>query len=294
LETHYDEEGKVGSLTGKVALVTGASRGMGKGTALALGAKGCTVYVTGRTVTSGSHPLPGTVGETAAEVDRRGGKGIAVRVDHANDNEVAALFEQVSQEQGRLDILVNNAIAIPDELTQPGTFWEKPISNWEMIDVGLRSNFVAAWHAAQIMVRQKSGLIVAISGYVGVTYTYNVIFGTCKTATDRMARDMAIELKPHNVASMSLWQGFTFTERAQENLKKVSGMASQLNSAAGTSVEFPGRVIAALAEDPEVLKRSGGTFITAELAQEYGITDIDGRVIPSLRAQRGAPIWMPV
>jgi len=113
-------------------------------------------------------------------------------------------------------------------------------------------------------------------------------------ATDRMARDMAIELKPHNVASMSLWQGFTFTERAQENLKKVSGMASQLNSAAGTSVEFPGRVIAALAEDPEVLRRSGGTFITAELAQEYGITDIDGRVIPSLRAQRGAPIWMPV
>lgn len=267
---------------------------MGKGIALALGAEGATVYVTGRTVTTGTCPLPGTVGETAAEVDRRGGKGIAVRVDHANDDEVAGLFEQVRQEQGRLDILVNNAIAIPDELTQPGSFWEKPISNWQMIDVGLRSNFVAAWHAAQIMVRRKCGLIVAISGYVGVTYTYSVVFGTCKTATDRMARDMAIELKPHNVASISLWQGFTFTERARENLKKVSGMASQLNSAAGSSVEFPGRVIAALAEDPEVLKRTGGTFITAELAQEYGITDIDGRVIQSLRAQRGAPIWMPV
>ena len=284
----------MGSLTGKVAVVTGASRGMGKGIALVLGAAGATVYVTGRTVATGSHPLPGTVGETAAEVDRRGGKGIAVRVDHANDDEVADLFKRIRQEQGRLDILVNNAIAIPDELTQPGAFWEKPISNWEMIDVGLRSNFVAAWHAAQIMVRRKCGLIVAISGYVGVTYTYSVVFGTCKTATDRMARDMAIELKPHNVASLSLWQGFTFTERAQENLKKVSGMASQLNSAAGSSVEFPGRVIAALAEDPEVLKRSGGTFITAELAQEYGITDIDGRVIQSLRAQRGAPIWMPV
>jgi NAD(P)-dependent dehydrogenase (short-subunit alcohol dehydrogenase family) len=293
-KTHDDEEGKLGSLTGKVAVVTGASRGMGKGIALALGAEGATVYVTGRTVTTGTCPLPGTVGETAAEVDRRGGKGIAVRVDHANDDEVAGLFEQVRQEQGRLDILVNNAIAIPDELTQPGSFWEKPISNWQMIDVGLRSNFVAAWHAAQIMVRRKCGLIVAISGYVGVTYTYSVVFGTCKTATDRMARDMAIELKPHNVASISLWQGFTFTERARENLKKVSGMASQLNSAAGSSVEFPGRVIAALAEDPEVLKRTGGTFITAELAQEYGITDIDGRVIQSLRAQRGAPIWMPV
>ena len=286
--------GSNASLAGKVAVVTGASRGMGKGIALALAEQGATVYVTGRTVTPGSHPLPGTVGETAAEVDRRGGKGIAVKVDHANDEQVAALFAQVWREQGRLDLLVNNAIAIPAELTQPGSFWEKPISNWEMIDVGLRSNFVAAWHAARIMVPQKAGLIVAISGYVGVTYTYNVIFGTCKSATDRMARDMAIELKPHQVASLSLWQGFTYTERAQQNLKTVSGMASQLNSAAGTSVEFPGRIIAALARDAEIMKRSGGTFIAAELAQEYGITDIDGRVIPSLRAQRGAPIWMPV
>jgi NAD(P)-dependent dehydrogenase (short-subunit alcohol dehydrogenase family) len=282
------------SLTGKVAVVTGASRGMGKGIALALAEEAATVYVTGRTVTLGSFPLPGTIGETAAEVDRRGGKGIAVRVDHADDEQVCALFEQVKREQGRLDILVNNALAIPDELTQPGSFWEKPISNWEMIDVGVRSNFVAAWHAAQIMVPQKSGLIVAISGYVGVTYTYSVIFGTCKTATDRMARDMAIELKPHNVASLSIWQGLTFTERVGQNLKKVPGMASQLYSAAGSSVEFPGRIIAALARDRHVMKRSGGTFIAAELAQEYGITDIDGRVVPSLRAERGAPIWMPV
>jgi NAD(P)-dependent dehydrogenase (short-subunit alcohol dehydrogenase family) len=275
-------------------LVTGASRGIGKGIALALGEQGATVYVTGRTVAPGSYPLPGTVGETAMEVDSRGGKGIAVQVDHGKDDQVASLFDQVWREQGRLDILVNNAIAIPKELTQPGSFWEKPIANWEMIDVGLRSNFVAAWHAARIMAPRKSGLIVALSGYVGVTYTYNVIFGTCKAGTDRMARDMAIELKPHNVASLSLWQGFTYTERARENLKTVAGMASQLNSAAGSSVEFPGRVIAALAKDPDIMKRSGGTFISAELAREYGITDIDGREIPSLRAQRGSPIWMPV
>lgn len=282
------------ALAGRVAIVTGASRGIGKGIALALAQEGATVYVTGRTVTAGAHPLPGTVGETAAEVDRRGGKGIAVRVDHGNDEQVAALFDQVRKEQGRLDILVNNAIALPPELTQPGGFWEKPLSNWEMIDVGLRSNFVAAWHASKLMVPQRSGLIVALSGYVGVTYTYSVIFGTCKTGADRMARDMAIELKPHNVASISLWQGFTYTERAKENLKTVPGMASQLNSAVGSSVEFPGRVIAALAKDPQVMKRTGGTFINAELAQEYGIADTDGRTIPSLRAQRGAPIWMPV
>jgi NAD(P)-dependent dehydrogenase (short-subunit alcohol dehydrogenase family) len=284
----------MGALTGKVAVVTGASRGIGRGVALALAEEGATVYVTGRTVAAGSHPLPGTVGETAAEVDRRGGKGVAVQVDHANDADVAALFDQVKREQGRLDVLVNNAIAIPASMTEKVPFWEKPLANWEMIDVGLRSNFTAAWHAAHIMVPQKSGLIVALSGYVGVTYTYDVIFGTCKTATDRMARDMAIELKPHNVASLSLWQGFTYTERATENLKAVPGMASQLNSAVGSSVEFPGRIIAALAKDPEVMRRSGGTFINAELAQDYGVADVDGRRIPSLRAERGAPIWGPV
>lgn len=284
----------MGALTGKVAVVTGASRGIGRGIALALADEGATVYVTGRTVTPGSAPLPGTVGETAAEVDQRGGKGIAVQVDHADDAQVAALFDQVKREQGRLDLLVNNAIAIPASMTDRVPFWEKPIANWEMADVGLRSNFTAAWHAAHIMAPQKSGLIVALSGYVGVTYTYDVIFGTVKSATDRMARDMAIELKPHNVASLSLWQGFTYTERATENLKTVPGMANQLNSAVGSSVEFPGRVIAALAKDPQVMARSGGTFINAELAQEYGVTDVDGRTIPSLRAERGAPIWGPV
>ncbi len=281
-------------LSGRVAVVTGASRGMGKGIALALAGAGATVYVTGRTVTPGAHPLGGTLGETAAECERRGGRGIAVQVDLASDAQLAALFDQVRREQGRLDVLVNNAMEIPDELTQPGGFWEKPVSNWKMFDIGVRAAFVAAWHAARIMVGQRSGLLVAISGYVGVTYTYSSIFGTTKAATDRMARDMAIELQPHDVASISLWQGFTYTERARENLKSVAGMAAQLNSAAGSSVEFPGRVIAALAGDPERMKRSGGTFIAAELAREYGITDVDGRAIASLREERGAPLWAPV
>src|SRR3954449_582928 len=218
-----------GSLQGKVAVVTGASRGIGKGIALALGAEGATVYVTGRTVTPGSHPLLGTVGETAAEVNARGGKGIAVQVDHADDDQVAALFDQVEREQGRLDILVNNAFSLPEDLTEPQPFWEKPLSNWEMVDVGVRSNYVAAWHAAKIMAPQESGLIVAISGYVGVTYTYGVIFGTCKSAVDRMARDMAIELQPHNVASLSLWQGLTLTERAKRNLAANPAMKSHVD-----------------------------------------------------------------
>ena len=283
-------------LTGKVAVVTGASRGIGKGIALALGAEGATVYVTGRTLSAGDHSLPGSVGDTAAEVDRRGGTGVAVRVDHCDDDQVAALFDQVRRECGRLDILVNNAFAIPEDLTDPKPFWEKPLSNWDMVEVGVRSNFVAAWQAAPIMVGQRSGLIVAISGYTGVAYTYGVVFGMCKAAVDRMARDMAIELQAHNVASISLWQGLTLTERAQANLARNPEMtkATVTNPAVGCSPEFPGLVIAALASDPQLMRRSGGTFITAELAAEYGIVDVDGKVIPSLRAQRGAPIWQPI
>lgn len=284
------------ALSGKVAVVTGASRGIGKGIALALAAEGATVYVTGRTLTEGASPLPGTIGETAEACNRRGGKGVAVQVDHGCDEQVAALFEKVRQEQGALDILVNNAFALSDDLINPEGFWEKPLSNWNMMEVGVRSNFVSAWHAANIMVPKKSGLIVAISGYTGVAYTYGVVFGTSKSAVDRMARDMAIELKPHQVTSIALWQGLTLTERAKINLAtnpELKGSAATRPEEA-CSTEFAGRVIAALAQDSALIKRSGGTFITAELANQYGVVDIDGKVIPSLRKSRGAPIWTPI
>jgi NAD(P)-dependent dehydrogenase (short-subunit alcohol dehydrogenase family) len=290
----------MGALTGKVAVVTGASRGIGRGIALALAEQGATVYVTGRTVAQGEHYLPGTVGETAAECTTRGqaegGKGVAVACDHGDADQVAALFEQVAREQGRLDLLVNNAFQISDDLIVKKPFWEKPLSNLEMWRVGVDSNFVAAWHAAKIMAPQGSGLIVAISGYVGVTYTYGVVFGTAKSAVDRMARDMAIELEPHNVASISLWQGLTFTERARDNLANNPAMKTLTvtNPAIGSSVEHPGRVIAAMTADPNIMRLSGGTFITAELAQVYGVTDTDGRLVPSLRAERGSPIWQPI
>jgi NAD(P)-dependent dehydrogenase (short-subunit alcohol dehydrogenase family) len=267
---------------------------------VALGEQGATVYVTGRTVTPGEYYLPGTVGETAAQCSERGeaegGKGIAVACDHGDDEQVAALFERVQSEQGRLDLLVNNAFQLSDDLIVKKPFWEKPLSNLEMWQVGVRSSFVAARHAAQIMVPQGSGLIVAISGYVGVTYTFGVVFGAAKSAVDRMARDMAIELEPHNVASISLWQGLTFTEKAHYNLNANPDMKGQTvtNPEIGSSVEHPGRVIAAMAADDKIMRLSGGTFITAEMAQLYGVTDTDGRVIPSLRAERGAPIWQPI
>jgi len=283
-------------LGGSVAVVTGASRGIGKGIALALAAEGATVYVTGRTVDPGACELPGTVGETVAECDRRGGRGVAVAVDHGDDGQVAALFEQVRSESGRLDILVNNAFALPEDLTDAGGFWEKSLSHLQMFEVGVRSNYVAAWHAAPIMVSQKSGLIVAISGYTGVSYTYEPIFGTCKSAADRMARDMAVELEPHNVCSISLWQSLTLTERALRNLEIIPGLKGRSATRPEDSCtpEFPGRVIAAIAADADAMRHSGGTFITAEIARDYGVTDVDGRTIPSLRERRGSPIWKPI
>ncbi len=286
-------------LAGKVALVTGASRGIGRGIALVLAEQGATVYVTGRTVKEGDYYLPGTVGSTAAECTERGkdsgGSGIAAACDHGDDAAVAALFERIDQEQGRLDILVNNAFTLSDDLLEPKGFWEKPLSNLEMWDVGVKSNYVASWHAAKLMARQKSGLMVAISGFAGTTYTYGVIFGTSKSAVGRMARDMAVELAPYNVASLTLWQGLTLTEKAVDNMARMADkMTTSITTMTGSTVEHPGRVIAALAADPEVMKRSGGEFITTELAMEYGITDVDGSVIPSARASRGNPIWQPI
>ncbi|MFM5930251.1 MAG: SDR family NAD(P)-dependent oxidoreductase [Novosphingobium sp.] len=286
-------------LAGKVALVTGASRGIGKGIALVLAEQGARVYITGRTVKEGDYYLPGTVGGTAAECDARGkasgGSGVAVACDHGDDAAVAALFDRIARDEGRLDILVNNAFNLSDDLLEPKGFWEKPLSNLEMWDVGVKSNYVAAWHAAKIMAPQGSGLIVAISGFAGTTYTYGVIFGTSKTAVGRMTRDMAMELAPHNVAAVTLWQGLTLTEKAQDNLAKMGDkMTTSITSMTGSTVEHPGRVIAALAADPDVMKRSGGEFVTAELAQEYGVTDVDGAVIPSARATRGSPIWQPI
>ncbi len=286
-------------LTGKVALVTGASRGIGRGIALVLAEQGATVYVTGRTVNPGDYYLPGTVGETAAQCSERGlqsgGRGIAVACDHVDDAAVARVFDQIRAETGRLDILVNNAFQLSEDLLEPLPFWQKPLSNLEMWDVGIRSNYVAAWHAGQIMAPQGSGLMVSISGYAAVTYTYGVIFGTSKTTVDRMTRDMAIELEPYGVAAISIWQGLTLTEKARYNLEKMAAkMTTSVTGQAGSSVEHPGRVIAAMAADPDIMRRSGASYITAELADEYGVVDVDGQRIASVRDKRGAPLWGPI
>ncbi len=272
----------------RVVLVTGASRGIGRGTAVALAAPGTTVYVTGRTTRAGVAPLPGTIHETAAEITRRGGRGVAVACDHADDAQVQALFAQIARDSGRLDLLVNNVTAIPDELVMPGGFWEKPLSMQVMLDVGLRSHYVASWHAARMMVPAKSGLIVMISSPGARCYLHGPAYGAGKAGIDKMSADMAVDLRKHGVHALSLWAGLTLTERSEVALREHPA-DYQAVMANAVHPEFMGRLLDALLTDPKLAERSGKTLYAAELAQELKVTDVDGRQPPSDRAFLGEP-----
>jgi NAD(P)-dependent dehydrogenase (short-subunit alcohol dehydrogenase family) len=273
----------------RVAVVTGASRGAGRGIAIALGQAGYTVYVTGRTLKEGEAALPGTIGETAAEVTKAGGKGIAVRVDHANDAETKALFERVETEQGRLDILVNNVAHIGDELIQPGGFWEKTLDLAKILDVGLRSQYIASYYAAPVMVRQKKGLIVFTSSFGAVCYMHGPAYGAQKAGVDKFAADMAVDLKEYNVAAVSIWMGMLLTERSKKAIKEHPETYGQLAEMAETP-EYTGHVIAAMADDPDIMSLTGQTVIGAEIAPDrYGLTDAGGKKPISHRPFLGDP-----
>jgi dehydrogenase/reductase SDR family protein 1 len=269
-----------GALAGKVAVVTGASRGVGKGVALGLGEAGATVYVTGRTVQEGNTPLPGTIGETAEAITRLGGQGIAIRCDHANDGEVELLFRRVKEGQGRLDILVNNAYSVPGGLGALPfgvPFWELPISLWDAVHtVGLRSHYVASWFAAPLMVRQGRGLVVNISSAGAVRHVFNVPYGVGKAGVDKLTADMAHELRPHGVAVISLWPGAVRTEALVANAERWSFV----DLARAQSPRLSGRAVAVLAADANVIEKSGRALRVSDLAAEYGFTDTNGTLPP--------------
>ncbi len=274
-------------LDGQVALVTGASRGIGKGIALGLAEAGATVYVTGRTTEEGKSAarLPGTIYETAAEVTRAGGKGIALRCDHRNDSEVAAVFEQIRAEQGRLDILVNNVWGGYEHFTDGTEFWKEhgfwtaPLSRWDkMFDAGVRAHYVASVLAAPLMLAQHKGLIVNLSFFAAQRNDRGVAYGVAKAADDRMVACMAHELCEHHVAVVSLYPGLVRTESVMANAQFFDLSNSE-------SPQFIGRAVAALAADPGVMQKSGQVLVAAALGLEYGFTDVDGKRPRPLKVQ---------
>ncbi|QBR02817.1 SDR family NAD(P)-dependent oxidoreductase [Paraburkholderia pallida] len=272
-----------------IALVTGASRGAGKGIALALGATGATVYVTGRSQHEGDAPLPGTIHATAAEITRQGGRGIALACDHADDAQVEAAFARIREDEGRLDVLVNNATVLHDELIRPAPFWEKPLEMVNILNVGLRSAYIASWHAARMMSAQRDGLIAFTSSFGASCYMHGAAYGAQKAGVDKFAKDMAVDLRPFNVAAVSIWMGMLQTERTARVIAAHPEQYAGFSELA-ESPQFTGRIVDALYRDPQRAQKSGLVLVGAELAREYGITDIDGRQPPSHREQLGGPV----
>ena len=264
----------MGSLSGKVAVVTGASRGLGKGIALGLGEAGATVYVTGRSTSTSRGELPGTIEDTASQLTRMGGRGIAVRCDHRVDAEVEAVFARVRREQGQLDLLVNNAFASPEQRVLWGgqRFWQIPVALWDdIIDVGLRSHFVATWHAASMMIEQGGGLIVNVASHAagsGKSARSRVIlpYSVCKAGLHRLSADMAVELRDLGVAVVSVWPPASKTEGVLAQ-PDVFGDISEWRPPL-----FTGRVVAAFASAEDGLARSGQALVIDDLAEELGVS----------------------
>jgi NAD(P)-dependent dehydrogenase (short-subunit alcohol dehydrogenase family) len=265
-------------LSGKVAVVTGASRGVGKGVAEVLGECGATVYVTGRsTRTAADRGAPGTVEETAELVTSLGGRGIAVVCDHGEERQVEGLFAGVGVEQdGRLDLLVNNAWGGYEEYDAGGfskPFWEQSSDYWgRMVDRGVRLQYLAARHAAPLMIAQGGGLIVGTAAGDRGRYLGNLVYDVAKTAVMRMAFGMARELRPHGVTALTLLPGFTRTEAV---LALYKGDLAPTNS-----TQYVGRAVAVLAADPDVMRHSGESLRVADVAESYGFVDVDGRWVP--------------
>ncbi|XP_068605178.1 dehydrogenase/reductase SDR family member 1 [Brachionichthys hirsutus] len=268
------------SMCGWVCLVTGASRGVGKGIALQLSGAGATVYITGRQEEA--------LNRTAAEVKERGGACVPVICDSTKDKDIEDLIERIRREQkGRLDLLVNNAYAgVQDIFDNLGKkFWEIDPSIWDSINnTGLRGHYFFSVYASRLMVAQGRGLIINISSIGGLQYLFNVAYGVGKAACDRMAADMAMELRSRGVASVSVWPGAVQTEMVNklilaENVSPAVEPTTKRLFAQGESLELAGKCIVGLAKDKDLMALTGRTLMTCDLARRYGVKEDDGRSI---------------
>ena len=277
---------------GLIALVTGASRGAGRGIALEMGSAGATVYVTGRSIEGGpaTDDVPGTIDETAREVTARGGRGVAIRCDHRADADVDAVFDRIRHDHGRLDVLVNNVWGgYEDPACRPlpiKPFWEQSLDQWDsMFTVGVRAHLAASRLAVPLMRPGRRGLIVTTTANVGaLPYMPNLFYDLSKHAVARLTWAMAQELRPHGIAAVALAPGFMRTERVVEAFRRA-GSADRLDGPGGPS-ETPaylGRAVVALAADPRVIERTGSLLEVGVLAREYGFTDVNGTQPPPFR-----------
>jgi len=257
------------------AIVTGATRGVGRGVAVELAAQGAVVYVTGRTLREGDSRWPGSLESTIAEAEALGGRIVGLVCDHRDDEQVRAVFDRVRAEQDRLDLLVNNAFLIPDDMDPNAPFWETGLDCWDdMHTIGARSAYVGTWQAAPIMIAQGRGLIANVSSQGARYYTLHPAYGAAKAALDRLTRDCGHELAPHGVATVSVWPSFVTTER----MLALDAEAWQLDLDGAESPRFTGRGIAALLLDPDLMQKTGRVFTTRWLAETYGFRDVDGRL----------------
>uniref|UniRef100_A0A8C2VUT8 Dehydrogenase/reductase 1 n=2 Tax=Chinchilla lanigera TaxID=34839 RepID=A0A8C2VUT8_CHILA len=264
-------------MKGQVCVVTGASRGIGRGIALQLCQAGATVYITGR--------REDTLRVAAEEARSLGGQCVPVVCDSSQENEVRSLFERVAREQnGRLDVLVNNAFAGAQAILNANSkaFWELPASIWDDINnVGLRGHYLCSVYGARLMVPAGRGLIVVISSPGGLQYMFNVPYGVGKAACDRLAADCAHELRRHGVSYVSLWPGLVQTELLQNYMaEKGQSEDPLLNEVkkffpGAETTEMSGKCVVALATDPNILNLSGKVLPSCDLARRYGLKDVD-------------------
>lgn len=267
----------MGSMTGKVAVVTGASRGIGKGIALALAEQGATVYVTGRTTGPGER----TIDTTARLINEKGGKGIAIQCDHANDEQIAKVFEQVGREAGRIDYLINNVYKIPSPPAWGGGFWEHPIQIYDdQVGIGMRAHYVASWHAAQwIFKGGPDAAIVNISSPGGQSYHFSCSYGAGKAGLDRLTADMAVELKPKGVAAVAIYPGSVSTEFIQDAAKERG-----MDLSKSQTPLFVGRCIVQMLLDREhLMDRTGKIVWIEDLGEEFKVLDEHGKRPPGYR-----------
>ncbi len=263
----------MGKLTGKIAVVTGASRGIGKGIALALGEQGATVYVTGRTTGDGER----TIDTAARQITEAGGEGRAIACDHGDDAQIKALFEKIASEVSHIDLLVNNVYKIPNPPAWGGGYWDHPIQVWDdQVGIGLRAHYVASWHAAALMFASPTGAaMVNVSSPGGQSYHFSSSYGAGKAGLDRLTADMAVELEPKGIPAVVLYPGSVSTEFIQD-----AAESQGMDLSNSQTPLFVGRTVAAVIQAPDLMKRSGSILWVEDLAEEFDILDEHGKRPP--------------